>query len=198
MRILVTSAGGHQGKLLIPKLSAAGHTVRAVRLSPGKDEELKALGAEEVIAGDLSDAGFYAEVLAGCDAVYHVAPGGLDREIEKGLAMIQAAKRCGTRHVVMSSCHMSTIDILQHRYKRDIEEKLYESGLNYTVLKPCDYMMTEVHVDPVLKTGTLPVFWTIKPGRRGSLVDVADITDVAFKVLNEGDKHFFANYELIG
>lgn len=198
MKVLVTSAAGHQSKALIPKLSAAGHWVRAVRLSPGKDDELKALGAQEVIAGDLSDAGFYAEVLDGCDALFHVGPGGMDREVEKGLAMIDAAKRCNTRHVVMASCHQSIINIVQHRYKRDIEEKLYESGLNYTVLKPCDFMMTEMHIDPVLKLGALPVFWNIKPGRRGSLIDVADIAEVAFKVLNESDKHFYANYELVG
>lgn len=198
MKVLVTAGAGHQGKLLIAKLAATGHFVRAARLSSGRDDELKALGAHEVFVGDLARLDQYTEALRGCDAVYHVGPTASDGEVQSGLAMIEAAQRCGTRHVVFSSVYHTIIDIVQHRYKRDIEEKLFESGLNCTVLRPCDYMMPEYHVDIPLHTGTLPVFWKINPNRRGSLIAMEDLTDVAAKVLIEGDKHFFADYELAG
>lgn len=198
MKILVTAAGGNQGKLLVPKLAAAGHDVRAVRQTPGGEAELEALGAREVVVGDLYDVDTYTHALSGCDAVYHIGPSGSDREYEGGFAMIEAARRSGVRHVVMSSVHYSIINIVQHRYKRDIEEKLYESGLNYTILKPCDFMMKQLYINPVLRDGVLPFFWEINETRRGSLIDLHDLTDVAAKVLTEGAKHYFAGYELIG
>lgn len=199
MRILVMAAGGHQGKRLIPKLAAAGHVVRAARATAGKDDELIRLGADEVVTGNFSDADLYTSALQGCDAVYHVGPNTHNRnEKAMGFAMIEAAKRAGTRHVVMSSVYHTIIDIIQHRDKRDVEEKLFESGLNCTVLRPCDFMMPELHIDPVVQAGVLPIFYTIKPGRRGSLIDLEDLTDVAARVLTEGERHFFANYELSG
>ena len=84
MKILVTAAGGKQGKLLIPKLAAAGHSVRAARLSSGRDEELRQLGASEVFVGDLAHLDVYLKALDGCDAVYHVGPTGMQDERQSG------------------------------------------------------------------------------------------------------------------
>jgi uncharacterized protein YbjT (DUF2867 family) len=198
MRILVTAAAGNQGKRLIPKLAAAGHSVRAARQRAGGDAELKSLGADEVVIGDLYNRDAYLRALDGCDAVYHIGASGSHGEREGGFAMVEAAKRCGTPHVVMSSVHYSIVNIVQHRYKRDVEEALYESGLAYTLLKPCDFMMPQLYIDPVLKTGRLPMFWDINAKRRGSLIDIEDLTDVAAKVLIEGARHHFAGYELVG
>ena len=198
MKILLTAAAGNQGKVLLPKLSALGHTVRAARVSAGRDDELLALGASEVFVGDLSDVETYTAALEGCDAVYHVGPAGIASEKKYGLAMIEAARRNGTPHVVMSSVYHTIIDIVQHRWKRDIEEKLFESGLNCTVLRPCDFMIVEHYLDIPLRTGALPMFWKLKPGRRGSMIAIDDLTDVAAKVLTEGSRHYFANYELAG
>ncbi|AIT82160.1 SDR family oxidoreductase [Novosphingobium pentaromativorans] len=198
MKILLTAAAGHQGKLLLPKLSALGHTVRAARATPGKDDELLALGASEVFVGDLTEVDTYTRALEDCDAVYHVGPAGIARETDYGLAMIEAARRNGTRHVVMSSVYHTIIDIVQHRWKRDIEEKLFESGLNCTVLRPCDFMVVEHYIDIPLRTGVLPMFWNIAGERRGSMIAIDDLTDVAAKVLTEGSRHYFANYELAG
>jgi uncharacterized protein YbjT (DUF2867 family) len=53
-KILVTAAGGNQGKILIPKAAKAGFTVRAMRRSKDADE-LLAIGASEVVIGDASN-----------------------------------------------------------------------------------------------------------------------------------------------
>src|SRR3546814_2830039 len=82
--------------------------------------------------------------------------------------MLRGAKRAGVRHVVMISIYHTMIDILQHRYKRDIEEKIVESGLNFTILKFHDYMMPEVYVKPVLQGNDYLIFYPVKPGRRQS------------------------------
>src|SRR3546814_3719362 len=77
----------------------------------------------------------------------------------------------------MSSIYHTMIDILQHRYKRDIEEKIVESGLNFTILKFHDYMMPEVYVKPVLQGNDYLIFYPVKPGRRQSFIDLHDMTD---------------------
>src|SRR3546814_6893573 len=90
------------------------------------------------------------------------------------------------------------IDILQHRYKRDLEEKIVESGLNFTILKFHDYMMPEVYVKPVLQGNDYLIFYPVKPGRRQSFIDLHDMTDVACKVIGEDSAHYIAYLELWG
>jgi uncharacterized protein YbjT (DUF2867 family) len=53
--ILVTAANGNQGKLLVPKLLAAGQPVRACVQSQASAEHLRALGVREVVLGDIGD-----------------------------------------------------------------------------------------------------------------------------------------------
>ena len=115
-----------------------------------------------------------------------------------GFAMVEATKRCKTQHVVMSSVLHSIIDIIQHRIKRDVEVALIESGLNFTIIKPCDFLMTEHYLDPAIKTGTIPAYWTFDNGRRGSLIDIEDLVDAVVKVITQGETHYWASYELSG
>lgn len=197
MKVFVTAAFGHQGKILIPKLAAAGFDVRAARGTAGREEEVLRLGAKEVFVGDLSDPKVYAEALDGCDSVYHIGPGAHPRELEMGYAMVDAAKKVGVRHVVLLSLLQPFIDIIQHRYKLDHELALVKAGLNYTALRPCDYMMPEVYVAPAVHTGILPVF-SEDLDRVHSFLSLEDLTDVALKVLIEGSTHYFAAYELSG
>lgn len=197
-RVLVTAGAGHQGKLLIPKLAQSGFIVRAVRQQAGKENELRTLGAHEVFVGDLGDQDAYHEAVNDVDVIYHIGPGGVGNEVEMGINMLNAAERAGVRHVVMSSIYHSMINIAQHRYKRDIEEKIIESGLNFTILKFHDYMMPEVYVEPVLDGHDYPIFWPVKEGRLQSFVDLHDMTDAARKVIVEGSAHYHASYELCG
>ena len=55
-------------------------------------------------------------------------------------------RRCGPgrgrRHLVFSSVlHAVTTDLVQHEIKRDIEEHLLSSGLEFTILQPANYML---------------------------------------------------------
>ncbi|RYG37463.1 MAG: hypothetical protein EON93_03580 [Burkholderiales bacterium] len=202
MKILVTAAFGHQGKLVIPKLAAAGFDVRAARGTAGREDEVLRLGASDVFVGDLSNANVYAEALDGCEAVYHISPGAHPHEQKMGYAMVEAAKRVGVRHVVLLSLLQPFIDIIQHRYKLDHELALVKSGLNFTALRPCDYMIPETYVASAMRTGSMPYYSADGEGDRAkrvhSYLDLEDLTDVAVKVLVEGSAHYFANYELAG
>jgi uncharacterized protein YbjT (DUF2867 family) len=54
--ILVTAANGNQGRLLVPKLLAAGHSVRACVHTDTSAAALRDIGVTDVVVGDLSDA----------------------------------------------------------------------------------------------------------------------------------------------
>jgi uncharacterized protein YbjT (DUF2867 family) len=196
--ILVTAANGHQGRYVVRKLAAAGYQVRAARATAGRDEELLELGASEVFVGDLADPGTYARAVEEVDTIYHVGPAGAPSEVQMGMVMIDAALQAGVGHVVFSSVLHPHVDILQHRYKCEIEVALIESGLSYTILRPCDYMMPEVHVDVPWRTGEFPVFWQETTRRLHSFIAMEDLSDVVVKVIREQEAHFAAAYDLAG
>jgi uncharacterized protein YbjT (DUF2867 family) len=63
--ILVSAAHGNQGRLLVPKLLAAGLPVRACVQSQASAGRLRALGEQEVVVGDLSEPLLAAEAVHG-------------------------------------------------------------------------------------------------------------------------------------
>lgn len=191
--ILVTAAFGTQGRLLIPKLLREGAEVRALRRTPGR-ESPAALSEVEVVVGDAADPAVLREAMRGVETVYHVGPSCHPDEEAMGLAMIAVAEELDVEHVVFSSVLHTTLSaIIQHEVKQPIEERLIGSGLNFTILQPSDYMQTQLP-PPVLEADHLPLPWSVD--RRQAVVDVEDVTDVATKVMLEGEPHYGATYEL--
>ena len=194
--ILVNAANGQQGRLLVPKLLAAGADVRACVRSDRSADALRAAGVADVIVGEISDPELMARAVQGVTTVYHVCPGIQPGERAIGIGWIDAAKGAGVTHFVFSSVlHPILTDLVQHEIKRDIEEHLISSGLEYTILQPTIYMAPR-RFGPVLATGELKVGWALD--RLQSLVDIGDVTDVAAAVLTDGDVHKGATYELVG
>jgi nucleoside-diphosphate-sugar epimerase len=72
MKLLLTGATGRVGRHLLPRLVAQGHDVRAVARGEAGAGQVKAAGAEAVLA-DLLDPDGYRAALAGRDAVVHLA-----------------------------------------------------------------------------------------------------------------------------
>jgi len=192
--ILVTAANGNQGKLLIPRLFAAGIPVRASVRSESSAETLRASGVTDVIVGDLADAGVLERAVRGVDAIYHVGPTLSPSEREVGFAIIDAAVAAGVNHFVMSSVlHAITTDLVQHEIKRDIEEHLLSSGLDFTILQPTNYMLAH-RLKPAFERGVFELTWSLD--RRQSLIAPEDIAEVAALVLGDLEHHVGATYEL--
>lgn len=194
--ILVNAANGQQGRLLVPKLVAAGLAVRALARTERSAAELRTAGVAEVIVGEISDPDVIARAIRGVDKVYHVCPGIHPLERELGRAWIDAAKREGVAHFVFSSViHAVLTDLVQHEIKRDLEEYLISSGLEFTILQPTIYMAPR-RFGRAIETGVLTTGWS--PERVQSLVDIGDVTDVAAAVLLDSARHAAATYELAG
>ncbi|MCP3729998.1 NmrA family NAD(P)-binding protein [Sphingomonas sp. MG17] len=192
--ILVTSANGNQGKRLIPKLLAAGHRVRACVRSDASARSLSELGVQEVLTGDLADPEFIAQAIHGVAGLYHIGPTLHRDERAIGFAMVDAARSAGVRHFVFSSVlHAITTDLIQHEIKRDIEEHLLSSGLEFTILQPANYMLPH-RLKPVFEEGVFRLSWALD--RYQSMVDLEDVTDVAALVLTHPADHAAATYEL--
>jgi nucleoside-diphosphate-sugar epimerase len=72
MKLLLTGATGRVGRHMLPRLVAQGHEVRAVARGQAAADQVKAAGAEPVLA-DLLDPDGYRAALGGRDAVVHLA-----------------------------------------------------------------------------------------------------------------------------
>jgi uncharacterized protein YbjT (DUF2867 family) len=194
--ILITSANGNQGKRLVPKLLASGHQVRACVRTEASAGQLRALGAQEILVGDLADPAFIARAMKGVTSLYHIGPTLHQDERAMGFAMIDAARAEGVGHFVFSSVlHAIASDLIQHEIKRDIEEHLLSSGLEYTILQPANYMLAS-RMKAVFEEGVFRLAWSLD--KRQSMVDLEDVTEVVAQVLSDPQRHTGATYELVG
>ncbi len=71
--IALTGATGFVGGHLLRRLLERGHTVRALARQPQRLREAAKTGRLEIVAGDLRDASALDSLLAGADALVHVA-----------------------------------------------------------------------------------------------------------------------------
>jgi len=194
--ILVTAANGNQGKLLVPKLLATGEPVRALVQSEQSARSIRSLGEVDVLVGDLADPAVLAAAVDGARAVYHVGPTLHPAERAMGFGIIDASRRAGVEHFVLSSVlHSIITDLVQHEIKRDVEEHLLASDLEFTILQPSNYMLP-LKLRPAFERGVFELSWSLD--RRQSLVDLDDVATVASMVLLDGSTHSGATYELVG
>lgn len=190
--ILVTSAYGNNGRKLIPRLAEMGLDIRALNLSD-KINELKKLGAKEVIIGNALDLSILDQAMEGIESVFHVGPSFHPHEAEMGIAVIDAASKGGVEHFVYDSVlHPQIIELLQHRMKLRVEQHLINSNLNYTILQPMHYMQN-INIEDVYQQGVFIQASALETPL--SFVDMDDKVEVAAKVLTE-DCHYGATYEL--
>ena len=194
--ILVTAANGNQGRRLTPRLLHAGFPVRACVRSEASGQELRDLGVAEVCVGDMADPAFVSAAMRGIDSVYYVGPTLHPAERAMGFAAVDAARAADVGHFVFSSVlHAITTDLIQHEIKRDIEEHLLSSGLEFTILQPANYMLAH-RLRSVFDEGVFRLSWSLD--RRQSMVDLDDVAEVAALVLDERERHLGATYELVG
>ncbi len=194
--ILINAANGQQGKLLVPKLLKAGVKLRACVQSERSAAELRAAGVADVIVGDISDPEVIARAVCGVEKIYHICPGIQTKERDIGFAWIDAAEAAGVKHFVFSSVlHPLITELVQHEIKRDIEEHLIASGLEFTILQPTIYMAPR-RFRPAIENGVLRAGWSLD--RVQSLIDIGDVTDVAAEVLINSARHAAATYQLVG
>lgn len=193
--LLVTAAYGNQGKLLIPRLVEAGLPIRACVRTEDSARALRSAGVSDVVVGDITNAEVLARAMHGVEKVYYVGPTLHPQERDMGMAAIDAARAAGVQHFVFSSVlHSIITDLLQHEIKRDLEEHLLASGMEFTILQPANYMLRH-RLIPAFEAGVFRLSWALE--RYQSMVHLGDVAEVAATVLVDSDSHAGATYELV-
>jgi NAD(P)H dehydrogenase (quinone) len=195
--ILVTSAGGKTGKAVIAALVARGIATRAFVRSAAHREALKGIGVVDVAIGALDDDAALLRAMQDIDAVYHICPNASPHEVAFADAVIAAAEAAEVPRLVFHSVLHPQIEAMPHHFaKMRVEEMLFSSELNFTILQPTAYMQNILGERERMTTeGIYRVPYPVETML--SLVDLDDVAAVAARVLTE-DGHAFATYELVG
>ena len=148
--VLVTGATGNQGGAVARALLARGHRVLAMTRDPRSEAALR-LGRSgaRLVGADFDDpAALRAAVThdgGPVDGIYVVSTpfgGGVEAEVRRGSAMIEAAAETGVGHVVYSSVASAdrATGVPHFESKFRVERRLRELGVPWTVLGPVSFL----------------------------------------------------------
>lgn len=139
--ILVLGASGYTGLAVTRALVARGMEVRGLVRRGAAADTVRAAGASDVVVADLRDLDAVDAAARGADGIFFIGPRFMPEEAAVGKAVVDLAQRAGVRRFVLSGVYHPTIRALvNHRTKREIEDHLYKSDLEFTVLQPARYM----------------------------------------------------------
>jgi uncharacterized protein YbjT (DUF2867 family) len=202
--ILITGAAGKTGKAVLRTLTKDGRPVKALVFRSEQIQEVEELGAKDIIAGDMRDLDILKKAMKGVHSVYHICPNVNAHEITIGQKIIAVAAAAGVTHFVYHSVLHPQVEAMPHHWKKMcVEERLFKSGLPYTILQPAAYMQNILaNWDNIYKTGKYMVPYAVES--RISMVDLEDVALAAALVLQEASpkrkhpSHHGATYELVG
>jgi NAD(P)H dehydrogenase (quinone) len=195
--ILITGAGGKTGMAVIKALVARGAPVRAFVRSLAHEAALTAMGAREVVAGEMGDAHTLSRAVRGTEAIYHICPNVSPHEVVFAKGLIAAATDLGVSRLVYHSVLHPQIEAMPHHWnKLRVEEMLFASALEIAILQPTVYMQNSLaQWDRMVRDGVYRVPYPAET--RLSLVDLDDVAEAAALVLTSAG-HSGATYELVG
>jgi uncharacterized protein YbjT (DUF2867 family) len=195
--ILVTGAAGKTGKAVIGELAVQGADVHAFIHRAEQTDAVEEAGATAITIGSLDDVAALGRAMQDCEAIYHIGPNMSPHEIAYAQAVIAAAKANDVRRLVYHSVLHPQIEAMPHHWRKmRVEEMLFASGLDVTLLQPTAYMQNLAAAWPaILDKGVYSVPYPILT--RISLVDLDDVAEAASLVLMQ-EGHGGAVYELCG
>jgi uncharacterized protein YbjT (DUF2867 family) len=185
--ILVCGATGKQGGMFARSLLDRGYRVRALTRDPQKPEaQALADQGAEVVQGDMEDRSDMDRVLEGAYGVFSVQnfwEAGYDVEEQQGKKVADAAKAAGVEHFVYSSvgsAHRQT-GIPHFESKWEIEERVRQIRLPYTILRPVFFMQNwEWMREPILRGTLVQPLDPDKPFQHVAVEDVGAFAAIAF------------------
>ena len=195
--ILITGAGGKTGRSILKALVLRGMPVRVLTHTPSQAQSLIGQGALEALSGDLQDGSIIKRAVKNIDKIYHICPNVSPDEIVIGTSLIAAAKTAGVKHFVYHSVLHSQVEAMPHHWqKMRVEEVLFTSGLNFSILQPCAYMQNILAGwNEILGNGIYSVPYSVEA--RISIVDLRDVATAAAEVL-ESERYTNAILECAG
>jgi uncharacterized protein YbjT (DUF2867 family) len=194
--ILVTGATGTVGREVVKQLAAANQKVAALARPERRGGDLRRRNVS-LIHGDLDDAASMRAALRNIDAVYLLVPGGPDMAQQEA-NVIDAALKAGTvdRIVLHSSSGVGHDDSVRFlRQHSESEQKLRESGIAWTILRPTFFMSNLLNYAPMIRAeGRL---YAPAGDRAAPFIDPVDVAAAAVAALTK-PKQAGETYELTG
>lgn len=194
---LVTGAAGKTGRAVIEALARQGERVRGLVHRAEQSQIIHASGAEESFIGDMTQRRTFDEAVKDVNAIYLICPNVSPDEVEISRAAIAACVEHGaSRFVYHSVLHPHTREMPHHWAKLQVEELLFKSGLEYSILQPTAYMQNILGSwKKITEEGIFNVPYPVET--RISMIDLQDVAEAAAKVITN-PKHIGAMYELAG
>jgi uncharacterized protein YbjT (DUF2867 family) len=195
MKVLMVGATGKYASHVIPELKQRGVTIRALVRDKDKIDPARQQGADEAVVGDLNDPKSLRAAASEMEGVFHLNPAFAPNEAELGVAMVEAAKAAGVRKFVFSGViHPSISALSNHAAKCPVEEVLYESGMNFTVLQPTMFMQNfDGGWKALREKGRFALPYS--KHAKASYVDYRDVAEVAVIALTS-DRLDYGTFEL--
>jgi uncharacterized protein YbjT (DUF2867 family) len=195
MRVLMVGATGNYAYLIVPELKRREVIVRALVRDKSKGVTARKNGADETAIGDLRDPATLRSALEGVDGVFTLTPAFTPDESEMGIAMVEAAQTVGVKKLVyQSAIHPSISAMKNHSAKQPVEEAIFDSGLDYTVLQPTMFMQ---NLDSAVVSAKEQGAVTVPYSTRSKLcyVDYRDVAEVVGIALTS-DRLSYGTFEL--
>ncbi|MCI3273536.1 SDR family oxidoreductase [Streptomyces cylindrosporus] len=195
MKALMVGATGRNAGAVLPELVARGVTARALVRDAARADVALRRGAAETVVGDLADPDSLPPAVDGVDGVFHIGPAFAPDEAAMGVAMVEAARTAGVRKFVFSGViHPSISALGNHTTKLAVEEALYDSGMDFTVLQPARFMQNWAPAwREVVERGRLPMPYPVTA--RFCWVDYRDVAEAAALAMT-GDELRNGTFEL--
>ncbi len=197
--IAVVGATGNTGRTVVKELKKLGHDpVCVVR---NVDKARQVLGADAKIAvAELTDKPALERALAGVDSVF-VVTGHNPGMVEQQNNVLEAALKAGTKHLVRVSGGPSVARVdsesVVGRGHAAIEERLKQSGIKWTILRPGLFMQNVLGQAASIKADSkfvmpFPADFPL------ALTDVRDTGAVGAHILADPAPHAGKTYEFTG
>jgi uncharacterized protein YbjT (DUF2867 family) len=200
MSLLIVGATGTLGRQVTRRALDEGYEVHCLVRSQKKAAFLKEWGAK-LVTGDLCDAATLPPALTGVTAIIDAATTRATdsrniREVdwEGKVNLINAAKAAGVdRFIFFSILDAEKYpDVPLMDIKHCSEKLLIESGLNYTILRPCGFLQGLIgqYAIPVLESQAVWVMGDTSPIAYMDTQDIAKFAIQALKVSETERKSF--------
>ena len=192
--ILVTGASGNVGNTVLQEVVKSGAKHRAMYRSAA--EAAKAPAGIETVIADFAQPETLGAALRGVESVYLVCSP-IPELVQLESNMIDACVAAGVKHVVQNSAlGAEDYDKSFPGWHRKVEDKLKETLLTWTILRPNSFHQNVVaFYAPTIRTQG--VFYSSMRDAKNSFIDVRDIAVVAARSLSGGE-HVGKIYELNG
>ncbi len=196
LTILITGATGNVGRELTRELSAQNIPFRAMIRSGKKSTEGLAMEGADIVIGDFNDSQSIADALEGVERAFLLTNSSEQAELQQ-CVFVDMAKLAGVKHIVKLSQwaadQHSPVRFL--RYHAAVEQKIRESGIAYTFLRPNLFMQGLLAFrETILGQGK---FFAAAGDAKITAIDIRDIASVAAAALT-GQGHEGRTYDLTG